>query len=93
LGSQTTSGITAPTVEEQKTTGARNETTDLRDGNRQEVMNGDREKTERRTGGVANHQETSGGRQKRKYAGVHLKDPHHAMTVMEGADPSLITHE
>jgi hypothetical protein len=59
--------------------------------NRQENLNGD-QVTETRTGGVANHREISEGQQRREDAGVYIKAPHQALTVItENADPSLVT--
>jgi hypothetical protein len=41
---------------------------------------------------VASCRETSEGRRKRVNAGVYIKAPHHALTVItENADPSLVT--
>jgi hypothetical protein len=41
---------------------------------------------------VANLRQTSGGRRRRANAGIYIKAPHHALTVItENADPSLAT--
>jgi hypothetical protein len=61
--------------------------------NHQESLHGDRVTTEKQTGGVANHWETSGGWRRKMDANVYIKAlPHHVLTVItENADPSLVT--
>jgi hypothetical protein len=60
--------------------------------NRQENLNDDQMTMKKRTGGVSNRRKTSKGRRRRADAGVCIKSPHHALTVItENANPSLVT--
>jgi hypothetical protein len=78
----------------QKTmTGRGNKTKNFREtnSNLQERPNGNRETTERQTGRMTNSRNMSRCQWKRGNAGVYIKDPHHALTViMERADPSMV---
>jgi hypothetical protein len=68
------------------TTCTGNEKTDLRETHRnwQEGPNGNQDTIDRRTGGAANHRETSGFQRKEGTLAYILKLPHHALSSQKG---------
>jgi hypothetical protein len=79
VGSHGTSGVTDPMGDRQKT---RRKTSDTH-GNRQKSPNGERENTERRSGGLANRRETSRCQRKTGDVGVHIKASHRALSCRQ----------
>jgi hypothetical protein len=85
--------ITAPREERQKMTGAGNETKDLQETYRnwQEGPNAYRETLQRRTGRLANRQETNRCQWKSVEASVLIKAPPPRAVITERANPRLLT--